>query len=79
MAQVDKQIVCKNVGAFINTAYRYFISGKAHFAHGTTSPISTFGYVSISPVVYTNSGVQILTPQLYVALAAQPVNVAVSQ
>lgn len=63
----NKQIICTNVGAFINTGYRYFISGKAFFAYGTTSPVS-FGGVSITPIVYSNSGSQISGPQLYTAL-----------
>lgn len=75
----NKYIVCKNVGAFINTNYRYFISGKAFFGFGTTSPITTFGAVSISPVAYTSSGTQILTPVLYDALGGESVNVQVSQ
>ena len=43
----NKWIACKNVGAFINTEYRYFVSGKAFFGSTTTSPISTFGAISI--------------------------------
>jgi hypothetical protein len=75
----NKQIVCKNVGAFINTAYRYFVSGKAYFDSSTATPISTFGAVSITPIVYSSAGVQILSPQLYVALAGQSTSVEVSK
>ena len=75
----NKWIVCKNVGAFINTSYRYFISGKAFFASTTTSPIASFGAVSISPVAYTSSGTQILTPVMYTALAGQSITVQQSQ
>jgi hypothetical protein len=67
------------VGAFINTSFRYFVSGKAFFDSATTSPISTFAGVSISPVVYDSSGVQILTPVLYTDLAGQSTNVEVSK
>ena len=40
------QIICKNVGAFINTGYRYWISGKAYFGSTTGSTV-TFGGVTI--------------------------------
>ena len=43
---------CENVGAFINTGYRYFISGKAYFDGTTGSSISGFGDVQIIPIVY---------------------------
>lgn len=49
-------ITCKNVGAFINTNYRYFISGKAYFSSATSSPLSAFGDVSILSVVKDSSG-----------------------
>lgn len=64
-------LVCKNVGAFINTNYRYFVSGKAYFKYttDTPSPIANFGAVSITPIVYDSSGAQILTPNLYTDLA----------
>ena len=75
----NKRIVCKNVGAFINTAYRYFISGKAYFDSATSSPISTFAGVSIVPIVYDDAGVQITTPVLYVDLAGQSTNVETSK
>ena len=75
----NKRIVCKNVGAFINTSFRYFISGKAFFDSNTISPISTFASVSVTPVVYDRSGVQILTPVLYTDLAGQSTNVEVSK
>jgi hypothetical protein len=77
----NKKIVCKNVGAFINTNYRYFVSGKAFFAYtsNSPSPISNFATVSISPVAYTSTGTQILTPVLYNDLGAQSVNLQVSQ
>lgn len=55
-------ISCENVGAFINTGYRYFISGKAYFDSGKTSPITNFGAVSITPIVFSNTGSQILSP-----------------
>ena len=71
-------IICKNVGAFINTNYRYFISGKAFFSSGTASPL-LFGGVAIAPVVYDNNGVLIATPQLYTSLAGQSTTVATSQ
>ena len=67
----NKRIVCKNVGAFINTAYRYFVSGKAFFDSTTAASISTFAGVSIFPVVYDNAGVQVTTPVLYNDLAGQ--------
>lgn len=72
-------IFCKNVGAFINTGYRYFISGKAFFSSGTASPLATFGAVAITPVVYDNSGNLISSPQLYISLAGQSTTVAPSQ
>lgn len=71
-------INCLNVGAFINTNYRYFISGKAYFANSVVSPV-TFGAVSITPVVYSNSGTQILSPQLYSPLAGTSMVLQVSQ
>jgi hypothetical protein len=71
-------IACKNVGAFINTAYRYFISGKAYFNSLTASTI-TFGAVSITPIVYSASGTKILSPVLYNSLAGVTMSVQVSQ
>lgn len=50
------KLVCENVGAFINTNYRYFISGKAYFGGGTGSSLTTFGDVEIIPVVLDSSG-----------------------
>ena len=55
----NKQILCQNVGAFINTAstsYRYFISGKAHFDANTGATIPTFGDVQIKPIVLDSAG-----------------------
>ena len=75
---VTTQIVCKNVGAFINTGYRYWISGKAFFASTTASTLA-FGGVSIVTMVYSSTGVQILTPVLYNDLAGVTLNVATSQ
>lgn len=49
-------LTCKNVGAFINTNYRYFISGKAYFSSSTSNPLSAFGDVSIMSVVTDNNG-----------------------
>jgi hypothetical protein len=72
-------IICNNVGAFINTGYRYFISGKAFFSSSTSSPLATFGAVAITPVVYDNNGNLISTPQLYVSLAGQSTTVVASQ
>lgn len=64
-------LVCKNVGAFINTNYRYFVSGKAYFKYttDTPSPIANFGTISITPIVYDSSGTQILSPTLFTDLA----------
>jgi hypothetical protein len=41
---INTYILCKNVGAFINTNYRYWISGKAFFSMSTANTI-TFGGV----------------------------------
>jgi hypothetical protein len=68
---VNKYIVCKNVGAFINTSFRYFVSGKAYFNSGTVSPVSSFGAISITPIVYDSYGNQITSPTLYQNLAGQ--------
>ena len=75
----NKRIVCKNVGAFINTSFRYFVSGKAYFDSATSSPITTFAGVSIVPIVYNDAGTQITTPVLYVDLAGQSTNVETSK
>lgn len=50
------------------TSYRYFISGKTYFSFGTTSPITTFGDISINPVVYDSTGTA-LPVTLYTPLA----------
>jgi hypothetical protein len=71
------KITCKNVGPFINTTYRYFISGKAFFSSATISPLA-FGAVDITPVVYDNNGNLISGPKLYVGLAGQNTNVVQS-
>ena len=49
-------LTCQNVGAFINTNYRYFISGKAYFSSATSNPLSAFGDVSIISVVQDSNG-----------------------
>lgn len=49
-------IICQNVGAFINTNFRYFISGKAYYSSSTPSTLTTFGDVQILSVVYDTSG-----------------------
>jgi hypothetical protein len=67
------------VGAFINTGFRYFISGKAFFSSSTVSPLTTFGAVSITPVAYDNNGNVIAGAQLYVSLAGSSTNVVASQ
>lgn len=72
-------IVCKNVGAFININYRYFVSGKAFFTFGTASPIAAFGTISITPIVYDTSGAQILSPSLYTDLTGVSTSVQASQ
>jgi len=45
------KIICNNVGAFINTYSRYWISGKAFFSSGAGNSI-IFGEISILPIVY---------------------------
>ena len=75
----NKRLVCKNVGAFISTAFRYFVSGKAFFESATSSPVASFAAVSIAPVVYDDAGTQILTPVLYTDLAGQSTNVETSK
>jgi hypothetical protein len=72
------KIICNNVGAFINTGYRYFISGKAFFSSSTASSL-TFGAVDITPVVYDNNGNLINTPKLYTSLSGITIAVATSQ
>lgn len=59
------QIVCENVGPFINTYYRYFISGKAYYSSGVTSPVYKFGDVTILPVVFDSAGNQLSSVTLY--------------
>jgi hypothetical protein len=60
------RIECDNVGAFIMTSFRYFISGKTFFSFGTPSPITTFGDITITPIVYDSAanalGVTLYTP-----------------
>jgi len=75
---VGLAINCQNVGAFINTNYRYFISGKAYFASSILTSV-TFGGVSITPIVYSNTGVKILSPQLYSSLAGNTIALVTSQ
>lgn len=75
---LSPNIICNNVGAFINTGFRYFISGKAYFSSGTAASIS-LGDVTITPIVYDNSGVLIASPVLYTSLAGQTTNVVASQ
>jgi hypothetical protein len=75
---VGLAINCQNVGAFINTNYRYFISGKAYFSSSVTSPV-TFGAVAITPIVYSNTGSLILTPSLYTPLAGVSIVLQISQ
>lgn len=43
----DPDLVCENVGPFIRTNHRYFVSGKAYYANGKSSPITTFGDIKI--------------------------------
>lgn len=75
----NKQIVCTNVGPFISTAYRYFISGKACFASTTTTPLTTFGDVYILPVVYDSNGNLLTLASLYTPLTpALPIVVQTS-
>ena len=61
------KIICKNVGAFINTNYRYWISGKA-FYNSVTAGSITFGGIEIFPLAYTNTGTLISNTLLYNAL-----------
>jgi hypothetical protein len=49
-------IICSNVGAFIYTNYRYFISGKAYFSSTLTSPLAAFGDLTIQSIVYDSNG-----------------------
>ena len=72
-------IACQNVGAFINTNYRYFISGKAYFSSTTTSPLTNFGQVTITPVAYSSSGTAIAGTVLYNTLAGVSTTVNPSQ
>lgn len=62
-------IICKNVGAFIQTNYRYFISGKAFFDSSTSASMTNFGAVSIDPVVVDNNGNTISGTLLYNSLS----------
>jgi hypothetical protein len=64
-----EKLICENVGPFINTAYRYFISGKVHFDSGASSSISDFGDVEIDPIVYDSDGAE-LPVSLYNALVS---------
>jgi len=41
----SKYLLCYNVGPFINTNYRYFISGKAFYNSASGSSVSGFGNV----------------------------------
>ena len=47
--------MCDNVGPFINTDYRYFISGKAYFSTNNAN-VAMFGDVKILPVEFDNDG-----------------------
>jgi hypothetical protein len=61
-------IECDNVGPFIMTGFRYFISGKAFYLNQGTSSISNFGYTSILPVVYSSTGTLLSSVTLYTPL-----------
>lgn len=56
---VTKYLICDNVGPFINTNYRYFISGKAFYNSASGSSVSGFGNVKVLPVVYDSAGNQL--------------------
>ena len=61
------------------TSYRYFISGKTFFSFGTTSPITTFGDISIQPIIYDTAG-NTLGVSLYTPLApGTAINLKVSK
>ena len=75
----NKRIQCNNVGAFINTSYRYFVSGKAFFDSATSSPIASFAAVAITPVVYNSAGTLISGTVLYTSLTGQSTTVEVSK
>lgn len=62
-----KYLICYNVGPFINTGYRYFISGKAFYNSASGSSVSGFGNVQILPDVYDSAGNQLVVA-LYTAL-----------
>ena len=64
-----KYLICENVGAFINTEYRYFISGKAFFSSGSGT-VSNFGDLKILPIVYDDDGNQLADIQLYTDFAS---------
>ena len=46
----SKYLICDNVGAFINTEYRYFISGKVYFTTAAAT-VANFGNLVILPVI----------------------------
>jgi len=71
--------VCRNVGAFINTSFRYFVSGKAFFDSVTASSVA-FGAVAITPIAYRSDGTTLIAgTQLYTSLAGQATTVEISK
>lgn len=44
------------MGPFINTNYRYFISGKVYYASGAGTSVVGFGNVQIIPIIYNSAG-----------------------
>ena len=63
------KLKCKNVGPFIKTSFRYFVSGKAYYDNSVTGPLTTFGDVEIIPIVYDDSGSEVAVT-LYTPFAA---------
>ena len=63
------KIRCDNIGAFISSNYRYFISGKAFFNSSLSSSITTFGDIQVNPVVL-DSGGSTLSVSLYTTFSA---------
>lgn len=52
-----KYLICENVGAFVKTGYRYFISGKVYYSSVTVgTSVSGFGDVQIQPIIYSATG-----------------------
>lgn len=62
-------LTCQNVGAFINTNFRYFISGKAYFSNSLSSTLSSFGDVKILSVVKDSNGNLLPSVKLFSDLA----------